>query len=72
MMQGLTSADPGEQRAVLEALLATTADTYYMHESFHADDPAQYTRSWFAWANSLFSELVIRWVEGASVNGGPT
>jgi meiotically up-regulated gene 157 (Mug157) protein len=29
-----------------------------MHEGFNPDDPAQYTRPWFAWANSLFGELV--------------
>jgi len=29
-----------------------------MHESFHKDDPARYTRAWFAWANTLFGELL--------------
>lgn len=60
IMQGLTSTDRAEQERLLEMLLATTAGTHYMHESFHPDDPTQYTRSWFAWANSLFSEWVIR------------
>ncbi len=31
-----------------------------MHESFDADDPARSTRPWFAWANTLFGELVLR------------
>lgn len=31
-----------------------------MHEAFHKDDPAKYTRSWFAWANSLFGELILK------------
>ncbi|MDQ0890648.1 meiotically up-regulated gene 157 (Mug157) protein [Paenibacillus sp. V4I9] len=30
-----------------------------MHEGFHVDDPSQYTRQWFSWANSMFSELVL-------------
>jgi meiotically up-regulated gene 157 (Mug157) protein len=30
-----------------------------MHEAFDQDDPSHFTRPWFAWANSLFGELVI-------------
>ena len=30
-----------------------------MHESFHKDDPTKFTRSWFAWANGLFGDLVL-------------
>ena len=30
-----------------------------MHESFDANDPARFTRPWFAWANSLFGELIM-------------
>jgi meiotically up-regulated gene 157 (Mug157) protein len=41
-------------------LMETDAGTGYMHEGFHADDPEQYTRPWFAWANSLFAELVYK------------
>ncbi|MCW5912081.1 MAG: glycoside hydrolase family 125 protein [Cyclobacteriaceae bacterium] len=33
-----------------------------MHESVHKDDPANFTRSWFAWANTLFGELVLKLV----------
>ncbi|EKC63996.1 Uncharacterized conserved protein UCP028846, partial [human gut metagenome] len=32
--------------------------TGFMHESFHKDDPKKFTRSWFAWANTLFGELL--------------
>jgi hypothetical protein len=31
-----------------------------MHESFHKDDPTDFTRKWFAWANTLFGELIIK------------
>ncbi len=59
--QGLTSSDPGEQAEVLRTLVASTAGTQLMHESFHPDDPHQFTRPWFAWANSLFAQLVLSW-----------
>ena len=28
-----------------------------MHEGVHKDDPAKFTRAWFAWANSLFGKF---------------
>ena len=31
-----------------------------MHESFHKDDPNKFTRSWFAWANTMFGELILK------------
>jgi meiotically up-regulated gene 157 (Mug157) protein len=65
-MQGLTSTDPAEQERLIDMLVATTADTNFMHESFDPNDPAQYSRSWFAWANSLFAEFVLRWLETPS------
>jgi meiotically up-regulated gene 157 (Mug157) protein len=36
----------------------TDADKGVMHESFNPNRPMQFTRPWFAWANSLFAELV--------------
>jgi meiotically up-regulated gene 157 (Mug157) protein len=31
-----------------------------MHEAFDKDDQSNYYRSWFAWANTLFGELIIK------------
>ena len=61
-MQGLSSLDRSEQEELACMLAATTGGTASMHESFHPDDPTRFTRSWFAWANGLFGELVVAWI----------
>jgi uncharacterized protein len=61
IMQALTATDRREQEHILGLLERTDADTDLMHEGFDADDPRRFTRPWFAWANSLFSELVLEY-----------
>lgn len=58
IMQAMTSHDDQEIRKCIHTLKTTHANTGFMHESFHKDDPKQFTRSWFAWANTLFGELL--------------
>ncbi|MET4783125.1 glycoside hydrolase family 125 protein [Glaciihabitans sp. UYNi722] len=58
-IQGLTTDDPDEKRWLLDVLSSTHAGTDLMHESFSVDDPRQYTRPWFSWANAMFCELVL-------------
>jgi len=60
ILRGLTSEDDSEISKCLKMLKATHADTGFMHESFHKDDAADFSRSWFAWANTLFGEFVIK------------
>lgn len=60
IMRALTSSEPEEIKHCLDMLAQTHAGTYYMHESFDPDQPECYTREWFAWANSLFGELLDR------------
>lgn len=62
-MQALTSDDKEEIENCLNMIIQTDAGTHLMHESFNKDDATDFTRPWFAWANSLFSELLIRLVE---------
>ncbi|MNM78616.1 hypothetical protein D3C81_905260 [compost metagenome] len=59
-MQGITAQTKEEKLEMIAMLEATDAGTGYMHEGFHADDPNTFTRKWFAWSNSLFSQLVYR------------
>ena len=56
--RGLTSTSDAEIRACVQALKTTHAGTGYMHESFNKDNPAKFTRSWFAWANTIFGEFL--------------
>jgi meiotically up-regulated gene 157 (Mug157) protein len=57
-MQGLTSDDPEEIVRMVRWCINTDAGSGFMHESFHPSNPQQFTRPWFAWANSLFGEFV--------------
>jgi meiotically up-regulated gene 157 (Mug157) protein len=60
IVQGLTSTSDQEIRQCLGTLQKTHAGTGFMHEAFHKDDPKKFTRSWFAWANTIFGELVLK------------
>lgn len=65
-VQGLTSPDRAKKKALAELLLRTEAGTGLMHESFHVDDPATFTRPWFSWANAMACELLLD-VSGVSL-----
>ncbi|MBR3390942.1 MAG: glycoside hydrolase family 125 protein [Prevotella sp.] len=62
MMRAFTSQDDNEIRECIRMLLATDAGTGFMHESFNKDNASNYTRSWFAWQNTLFGELILKLV----------
>ena len=59
-VRALTSRDAAEIRQCLRWLRDTDADSGFMHEAFDQDDPTHFTRAWFAWANSLFGELMVK------------
>lgn len=60
LMRALTSTDDAEITVALRTLRDTTSGTHFIHEAFQMDDPANYTRPWFAWANTLFGELILK------------
>jgi uncharacterized protein len=59
IIRGLTSSNDAEIKDCLSTLMKSNAGTGFMHESFHKDDPSKFTRKWFAWANTIFGELVM-------------
>lgn len=60
MMRAFTSTDDNEIRDCIVMLMNTDAGTGFMHESFHKDNPENFTRAWFAWQNTLFGELILK------------
>jgi meiotically up-regulated gene 157 (Mug157) protein len=59
IMRGLTATSSVEIVQCLQQLKSTHGGTGFMHEAFHKNDSKNFTRKWFAWANTLFGELVM-------------
>lgn len=62
IMFALTSQSRAEVGRMLAMLRTGSAGTGFMHESYSKDDARHFTRAWFAWANTLFGELIGRTV----------
>jgi meiotically up-regulated gene 157 (Mug157) protein len=60
IIRGVTSSDDAEIRQCIQTLRKTHAGTGFMHEAFNKDDARKFTRSWFAWANTAFGELILK------------
>lgn len=58
--RALTSDDDAEISYCLKTIKATHAHKGFMHESFSANNPLHFTRKWFAWANTLLGELILK------------
>lgn len=58
-MEGMTTNDKSEKERILNHLVETDAGTHLMHEGFDVNNPQNYTREWFSWANMMFCELVM-------------
>ncbi|HEX4084923.1 MAG TPA: glycoside hydrolase family 125 protein [Chthoniobacteraceae bacterium] len=59
IMQALTSTSEAEVASCLAQLKGSHGGTGFMHEAFWKDNASQFTRPWFAWANTLFGELIL-------------
>jgi hypothetical protein len=60
ILRAMTSTDDKEIVKCIKMLKTTHAGTGFMHESFDKDNPNDYSRDWFAWANTLFGELILK------------
>jgi len=56
--RGLTSTDDQEIRDCIAMLKLSHAKLGFMHESYKMDHPETFTRSWFAWTNTIFGEFL--------------
>ena len=59
LVQALTSDDDSE---ILDSINAVRDSSRLglVHESININDIEDYTRSWFAWANSLFAQTILK------------
>jgi meiotically up-regulated gene 157 (Mug157) protein len=60
IVHAMSSDDDAVIAGALKVLRGSHAGTGFMHEAFDQDDPAKFTRKWFAWVNGLFGELVVK------------
>jgi meiotically up-regulated gene 157 (Mug157) protein len=60
IMQSLTANNELEIKSCIEMLKSTHANTGFMHEAFDKDNPQVFSRAWFAWANTLFGEMILK------------
>lgn len=58
-LQALTTNDEQERKELIYMILNSDADTLFTHEGVYKDDDKIFTRSWFAWSNSLFAYLIL-------------
>lgn len=68
MMKAFTSTDDAEIAECIKMVMDTDNNMGFIHESFHKDNPAKFTREWFAWQNTLFGELILKLVNEGKVD----
>ncbi len=58
-IEAMTCDDQNERERILMQFKNTDANTLMMHEGIDVDDPNNFTRPWFSWANSMFAEFIL-------------
>lgn len=59
LVQAMTTDDDDEIVAAVEAVLKISAREGLIHESVNVERATDYTRPWFAWANSVFAQTIL-------------
>lgn len=60
ILRAMTSESNEEIVWCIKQLMNTHNGMGFMHETFHKHDASDFSRSWFAWANTLFGELILK------------
>jgi uncharacterized protein len=58
IIYALTSSSNVEISKAIQMLKASAVATGFVHESYNNNNSSLFTRAWFAWANTLFGELI--------------
>lgn len=62
-IEGLTTSDKTRKALLLDTLVNNDGGTMMMHESFDVNDANNYTREWFSWANMMYCELLMDFLD---------
>ena len=62
IVYALTSNSNAEISGSIEQLKLGSAGTGFVHESYRSTNASTFTRPWFAWADTLFGELIAKTV----------
>ena len=68
IVKASTSTDDEEIRKCLTEVMNDDAGLGFIHESFNKDDANHFTRSWMAWANTIFGQLIVKLVNEGKVD----
>lgn len=60
ILYALTSNSTVQIASTIQMVKASAAATGFIHESYNRNNSGIFTRAWFAWANTLFGELIGR------------
>ena len=62
IIKAYTTDNDEEICQCLTQIMNTDAGLGFIHESFNKDNPERFTRSWMAWANTIFGQLIVKLV----------